>query len=132
KTSALTHCLVNVLLLEVANRNAGGDTAEIPLWLVDGLTAYIQSYNLPTFLVEPNTEMVGNRVKLAGMDGVRDRLANQTPLTFEELSWPDMAHLAGADREYYRDCGQLFVSELLRLNGGKNSLGTMLYDLPSH
>jgi len=35
---ALTRSIVQVLLLEMANRNAGAHGAEIPLWLTEGLT----------------------------------------------------------------------------------------------
>ena len=132
KTATLTRCLVNVLLLEIANRKSTGDTAEIPLWLVDGLTAYLQAFNLPTFVVEPHTQIVGNRVKLAGLDPIRERMSHGTPLTFEELCWPDADKLTGDAREQFRDCAELLVTELLKFPDGKNSLAALLDNLPHH
>ncbi len=94
-TRLLVRALMDTLLLEMANRNAetavrrgsvlagGGD--ERPRWC----------FNLPTFLLQPGEQMAGNRVKLAGLDKVRDQLRRHSPLSFQELSWPTKADADG-------------------------------------
>ena len=57
-------------------------------------------------------------------------LKSSTPLTFDQLSWPDDAQVSGADGGAYRACAQLFVSSLLGLQDGPAHLREMLQDLP--
>src|SRR5208282_28551 len=62
----LEQALVQTLLLELVNRNAGQRSAEIPIWLIDGLSAHLEAYNLPTFILQPGVQMAGSNVRVEG------------------------------------------------------------------
>jgi hypothetical protein len=131
-TRLLVRALVDTLFLELANRGADSQCAEIPFWLVEGMSAQLQSFNLPTFILQPSEQMSGNRVKLEGLDRVRNHLRRHAPLSFQELSWPTEADVDGADSELYRSCSQLFLEQLLQFNDGQRLLREMLRQLPDH
>jgi hypothetical protein len=131
-TRLLVHALMDTLILEMANRNAGSQCAEVPFWLVEGMSAHLQSFNLPTFLLQPSAQMAGNRVKLEGLDKVREELRRHSPLSFQQLSWPTEADADGDSSELYRSCAQLFVEQLLQFKDGNRLLGEMLRQLPEY
>ncbi len=128
----LLRALVQVLLLEMANRNSDSELAEVPLWLVEGMTAHLRAFNLPTFLVQEKTMLVGNRVKLDALDVVRAHLRREQALSFQALSWPDAEQANGRDAGVYRDSAQLLVYELLHLKRGRAELHAMIQQLPTH
>lgn len=130
KSTQLLRALTHVLLLEIANRNAGKEATQIPLWLVEGMMAHLQANNLPTFIVQPKVRTLGNKIELVGMDHVRAALHDRTPLTFQDLSWPEPEKLTGDELKFYQACAQLFVYELLRLKDGRVCLRQMMQDLP--
>ncbi len=128
----LVRWLMQTLFLEMANRRAGSQSAEIPFWLVEGMGAQLQSFNLPTIILQPGEQMSGNRVKLEGLDKVREQLRSHAPLSFQELSWPTEADMAGDGLDLYRSCAQLFLEQLLQFPDGKQHLREMLRQLPEH
>jgi hypothetical protein len=128
----LVRALVDTLFLETANRAAGSQCAEIPFWLVEGMSAQLQSFNLPTFILQPSEQMAGSRVKLEGLDTVRNQLRRHAPLSFQELSWPTQADVDGDGSELYRSCAQLFLEQLLQFKDGQRFLREMLRELPDH
>ncbi len=117
----LVRWLMQTLVLEMANRGARSRSAEIPYWLVEGMSAQLQAFNLPTFILQPGEQMSGNRVKLKGLDAVRDQLRSHPPLSFQELSWPTDADVNGEGLELYRSCSQLFLEQLLQFRDGKRA-----------
>jgi hypothetical protein len=131
-TRLLVRALIDTLFLEMANRNAGSQCAEIPFWLVEGMSAQLQSFNLPTFVLQSGEQMSGNRVKLRGLETVRAQLRQHAPLTFQELSWPTDADVDGDASELYRSCAQLFLEQLLQFKDGSRLLNEMLRQLPDH
>src|SRR5207237_5549990 len=60
----------------------------------------------------------------------RDCLRNHSPLTLDELTWPQDEQFSRENLEIYQSCAQLFVSELLRLRDGRACLREMLARLP--
>jgi len=62
--------------------------------------------------------------------GARRVLRDHAALTFEQLSWPTDAQLAGDDGGVYRASAQLFVNELQALKNGPAHLRAMLETLP--
>jgi hypothetical protein len=132
KPDRLLRALVHVMLLEMANRNAGPETAEIPLWLVEGMTAHLRAFNLPTFLVQENKTMLGNRIKLDALDVVRTHLRNEQALSFQALSWPDTEQADGRTPEIYKDCAQLLVYELLHFKHGRHEMAAFILQLATH
>jgi hypothetical protein len=131
--------MTGVLLLELANRNARARSAEIPAWLTDGLSQELLATAWQEIILSsPNKVMngppVSRTVKTArGLDplaGARRVLRNHAALTFEQLSWPTDAQLAGDDGGAYRASAQLFVNELQALKNGPAHLRAMLETLP--
>jgi len=130
--------MTQALLLEMANRNANEHAADVPLWLAEGSAeTLLSSSEIEVLLPPPRdtvnglqlTSAVVSRLKQNPLMQVHALLSAHTPLTFEELSWPKEEQLAEADA-LYRGCSQLFVSELMRLNGGRACLRAMLAQLP--
>ena len=134
-----TRAMTGVILLEYANRQAQARSAEIPAWLADGLAEEMLAAGSPeTILSVPDKVVNGLPVTRLnatqrGMDplaGVRRVLEQVPPLTFEQLTWPTAAQLAGDDGGAYRASAQLFVDDLLKLKSGPRQLRTMLESLP--
>jgi hypothetical protein len=129
--------MVQVLLLEVANRNAGEHSAEIPAWLIAGLTQQLLASSELELVIPPPVS-IGSGLSVAATDFDHRRenpleqahkeLLQGRLLTFEELSWPTDQQMAGA---VYQGSAQLFVDELLRLKDGRACLREMLAQLPT-
>ena len=132
--------MVSVVLLEFANRNASSTrSAEIPEWLTDGLSQQLLAADGRKIILSSPSRVVNglpqSRVieSQRGMDFLADArrvLRDYPTLTFEQLSWPTGAQLAGTDGGAYRASAQLFVNELLNLKNGPEHLRAMLQSLP--
>jgi hypothetical protein len=130
--------LVQTLLQERANRHAGGRSAEIPFWLTEGLTRHLQDSRagrliLPTprwgvrgLDIDP---VVIEERRRDPLESARQRLRENPPVSLEELSWPTAEKLSGDAGEVFGCSAQLFVTELLRLEGGRACLRAMLDEL---
>jgi hypothetical protein len=144
-----TRALASALLLEFANRTAQSHSAEIPAWLIDGISQQLLAagssetiLSLPskseTLLSLPskttdNLPVTRLDTATSGLDPLADArrvLKNSPALTFEQLSWPTDAQLNGDDGGAYRASAQLFTSELLKLKNGPAQLRTTLATLP--
>jgi hypothetical protein len=133
--------IVQVLLLELANRTSTGRSAEIPLWLLEGVTQHLLAESDIQILFQPahtgaygvglsSTNYMGRRGN--PIDHVRKLFRDRPPLSFEELSWPTDDPLSAENAARYRCSCQLFVSELLRLKNGPACLREMVAQLPEH
>lgn len=124
--------VVQVLLMEMANRRAGERPAELPPWLAPGLAAQLLA-DAPTFLIpELYTRTV--RLQRPG-DSLRPALAAIRaggPLTLDQLNLPEDDYLEGPLAKRYESCARVLVVSLLRLNDGGESLGRMIAQLPDH
>jgi hypothetical protein len=137
--SHFTRALVSTLLLEFADRNAQSHFAEIPAWLVDGLSQQLQAENSSEIILSSPDKIMNGLVQnrtvatQSGLDplaGARETLRNYPALTFQQLSWPTTTQCFGDDNGAYRASAQLFVNELLDLQDGAASLRVMLQKLP--
>jgi len=126
----LMRSLIQTLLLEIANRQAGVQSAEIPLWLVEGISADLQANNFPTFILQPGQSWSSDVVWNKGSASVPLELVRHPALTFQQLSWPQASDLTAEGLPLYRSCAQLFLEELLRLNDGGACLRSMIRQLP--
>jgi hypothetical protein len=144
--------IVQTLLLELANRHAGQRSAEVPLWLVEGLTQRLVASSETDLILEPQPgesksgsgsspnvlwvwKQVGinnQGIKRDLLFDVRRILGNNAPLSFNDLSLPEADQFDGFKWEIYKGCAQLFVHQLLSLNAGQNSLRSMLNILPRY
>ncbi|HWH71502.1 MAG TPA: hypothetical protein VNT26_19150 [Candidatus Sulfotelmatobacter sp.] len=133
--------MVQVLLLEVANRHAEARAAELPIWLTEGLTQQLlTSRELEIILPPPRVAHNGigfTSTLVAGrkdhpLEQAHKELSARGLLTFQQLSWPAPEQLEGEAGEFYRSSAQVFVNELLGLKEGRACLRTMLEELPQH
>lgn len=124
--------LFQTLFLEMANRNAGVQSAEIPLWLVEGMIAHLQSISLQDLMLQPGQSVSDSIVWKKGAEMVPEELRQHPALAFQELSWPRESDLTKEGLPLYRSCARLFLEGLLRLENGKGCLRDMIDQLPEH
>lgn len=132
--------VVQALLLELANRQATQRSAEVPFWLVEGLTQKLLNSRQRQLILEP-PEFSIRGVKIDPtmfersdndwLENARRVLRDRPPMTLEELSWPHAEEFAGPNGEAFRSSAQLFVTELLRLKGGRDRLRETIGGLAS-
>jgi hypothetical protein len=132
--------LAHVLLLEIANRGAGSQPAEIPTWLAEGLACELRASSERELLLPPpeinvhglviGPQLVNDERRTDPLTRAQQVLRAQPPLSFEQLSWPGDRPLDGVAGEGYRRSAQLFVNQLLRLKNGRSNLQDMLNQLP--
>jgi hypothetical protein len=134
----LVRVLVQLLLQEMANRRATDHVAEIPAWLTEGFTQqFLNSRAVEIILPPPNQSfgalMLGPTVIQARqrdpLELARGVLRDQPPLSLADLSWPGPDQIDSVAGETFRCSAQLFVTELLRLNQGREHLRAMINDL---
>jgi hypothetical protein len=133
--------LVKVLLLEMANRNARLHIAEIPPWLSEGLSRQLLASDAREVILPPPqmsdaglrmTALLVNARKNNPLELAHKELSENTPLSFQQLSWPVPDQLTGEPGELYRSCAQFFVHQLLALPDGPASVRSVLEDLPKY
>jgi hypothetical protein len=133
--------VLQVLLLELANRTAETRAAEIPLWLIEGFSQLLLASNEVEIILPPprgnanglnSTAMFVSTRKESLREQAQKRLRGRPALTFENLSWPTEDQLAGNKGDLYSGSALLFVGELLRLPDGPACLRAMLAQLPQN
>ena len=136
----LARALTSVFLLDYANRNGGANSADVPAWLVEGLSQEILDETMKDVILSTPDQTVNNipvdRVNLTerGTDSLgttRAVLQTYSILTFQQLCWPMDMQLSGEDGGVYRASAQLFVDELLSLRDGPAELRATLDALPN-
>lgn len=140
KVERFVRAVVQVVLLEIANRRAGENSAEIPRWLGEGMTQHILASEPDVLLhaaqlLHPAGSPDGVRRELRAPDSLaraRKTLAERPALTFDELSWPTPEHARGERLQLYQHSAQAFVHYLLRLNQGEVALRDFLTLLPAN
>jgi hypothetical protein len=133
--------VVQVLLLEMANRTAETRAAEIPQWLTEGFAQLLLASNEGEIILPPpqskanglnfSTTVVTTR-RQGLREQVQKKLRGRPPLSFENLSWPAEDELSSDTGDLYSGSAQLFVGELLRLPDGPACLRAMLAQLPQN
>lgn len=131
-STRLVRVMVEVLLAEFAQREAGERQVEFPPWLVPGFTTHLQAGPLAGIVLAPNRSVLRTRGKTNPLAAVRAHLQSVSALTVDQLNWPAEDQFDGANAEHYEACAHLFVHELLRLRGGADCLREMLTLLPQH
>ena len=133
--------LVEVNLMEIANRTPSVRSAEIPDWLTEGLTAQLLvSRSIEIILPPPKLDVRGIQVTPWVVEEVNyqplalahAQLRTNTPLTLEQLSWPTAEAFRGRKGESYRHCSQLFVHRLLQLPKGSQLMNAFIRNLHRH
>jgi hypothetical protein len=136
-----TRAVVQVLLMELANRGSSGRLAEIPAWLAEGMTERLLAFNRLEIILPPPRDTI-NGVSFAATRATerlddpvahaRQQLNGQTPLTFDQLSWQATDQLSDNAAQVYRASAEMFLGELLRFRDGPTRLASMLARLPGY
>jgi hypothetical protein len=136
----LVSALIQVLLLETANRSTA-QSAEIPAWLVQGLSREVQLSAQNELIVEPAKRtsaatplryVFNSSRRTDPLAQAHDVLLAVPPLTLDQLSWPADWQFTGGAGEAYRCSAQLFVHDLLQLHDGRSAMQALLKELPQH
>lgn len=127
----LVRGLVEVVLLELANRNAQAQLVQPPLWLTEGLSGLIVSEQGRTLVAEANAFLIVAQRKAERLNLARQLFRDEGPATFNELSWPDATKLSNPDAWLrYQAAAQLFTQELLNEPDGRAGVQAFLRGLP--
>lgn len=135
----LIRMLVEAVLLDYANRTGTDRAAEIPPWLADGFAYHLLANRGDELILETPrynangvnfTQLDTSRQRVSELERAHKTLVGETPLTFEELSWPGDDQLRGRDQERYRASAQVFAIHLLRLRNGATCYREFLAALP--
>lgn len=131
----LVRGLVHVLLLEIANRGAGMRSAEIPLWLSEGLTQELLRSG-PGVLTLMAPQRTVNQVSQfpSGWQGirpdplqaVRERLQAHAAFSLSRLGEVQADQLSEETWRTFQACAHLLVHELLRLPDGRWAMQNLL------
>lgn len=136
--------IVQVLLLEIANRRPGARSVEIPPWLLEGLTRELLVSGTRDELIppppQPTSDIMRPPASFTIVDSRREnplgeahqKLTIAPPLSFQELSWPSPEQWGPTVSDVFRDSAQLFVDRLLALKNGRGCLLAMIQLLPEH
>lgn len=126
----LVRGLVQVLVMELANRPAQWQPAVPPLWLNEGLAARV--WQLYGFGLMAQPESFTSQTIQQGdpMQHTRLCLSTNEPLTFSQLSLPEPTLLAPAGFSLYQHHANLLVHEILRLRLGRERLVAFIQQLP--
>jgi hypothetical protein len=139
--SRYARAMVQVLLLELANRTGPSRAVEVPLWLIEGFSQLLLASNeFEIILPPPRTSANGLAVNAAlfkarketPLQQAQKNLRGRPPLSFEDLSWPSEQAWAGDPSGLYPGSALLFVGELLRLPEGRVGLRAMINQLPQY
>jgi hypothetical protein len=128
ETYRLTKAIMQVLLQDYSNR-AARRSAELPSWLVEGMTRQVLSGLVPASVANRKPQTVERR----GFDRLeRTRAYFQTnnPLTIQELSFSNLPGMNLEERFRYESSAHLLVHELLRLRGGPALMSAFIQSLP--
>ncbi len=131
--ATVVRAVVQALLLELANRAAGGGRpAEIPLWLLEGASqAVLHARAAPTL---PQPESRANIISRRPdpMAAARATLARRAPLGFDDLGLPEPDRMSAEDWEVFSACAHLFLHELAALPDGRPRLAPFIQTLPRY
>ena len=123
--------MVEMMLLEMANRNSQSRPVELPPWLAEGLTSILAVEGLSSLTLSPQVTLAHQISVKDPMASVKKVLGTRPPLTLDELNWPKEDDWSSDQDEVYEMCAHLMVSELLRLENGSWCLARMLELLPA-
>jgi hypothetical protein len=130
----LSAAVLQVLLVELANRSATNEQVDVPRWLLAGLVSEMQASQLQSLTLQPDVQTDVRRSheqrNLDPLDRLRERFQTEAPLSFEEMSWPETLETNKAN--VFQDSAQLFVHELLRMNNGRLAMRQFIRELPAH
>jgi transposase-like protein len=133
----LVRGLVQALLTEMANRGTARKSAEIPTWLIEGLTLQTLIQIGPDLMVDsvPVNSVRRSVREIRGTDSLAEAhrfFRIQKPMGFSELSEAPSGNPTGNLMARYQFSTQLLVARLLEMEDGHAKLSRMLRNLPDY
>lgn len=127
----LVRALVEVVLLEAANRERGEHVGLPPLWVNEGVAFLVIADQGRDLVLEGHKAVRRNERKLSLLTEARRMLDGRSPLLFSELSFPP-DNLPGDAAQWpaYQASAALLTHELLSDESGRRSMGQFLRGLP--
>ena len=127
-STLLVRSLVEVLLLEIANRENEGSLSPIPLWLSEGITTLLMvAESGPELVPQMDRDFKDPRRPLDPVAAIAGRTAGRAPLGFETLAQPPEALLGDTNRfAWFQGSSALLVHQLRSLGGNSGSLGRLV------
>lgn len=135
---------VGLFLLEIANRMATERSAEVPVWLIDGIATELSQSALidlsPSFTdqiqVGGSNPSLGRIVPTQRRQdpilATRSFLGQNVPVSVAELFFPTTDHTVGNKTTLYRRSAHFFFRQLASLPAGKASLQQFIASLSSY
>lgn len=135
---------VGIFLLEMANRMADERSAEVPIWLIDGIATELSQ----SALVDLSPSFT-NQIQVGGLNpglgritipqrkedpliGTRNFLSRNIPVSVSELFFPTQQHLGGNRTAAYQRSAHFFFRQLASIRAGKASLQQFISSLSSY
>jgi hypothetical protein len=137
----LVRALVQVLLLETANRGAQSRSAEIPLWFSEGITQHLIHSTLLDLVVQPPNlssdrvparSHVWERVRPDPLAAARERLASHAAFSFSRMGEIEADGLPEETWKTFQASAHVFVHHLLQWPGAFACAANMLDALPHY
>lgn len=129
----LVRALVEVVLLEAANREAGDRVGLPPLWLNEGMTGLVLAENGRDLVIEGHTAVLRNERRPGALEEVRRVLSGRPPLLIGDLSFPpDALATDPAGWTHYQASASLLVHELMLDGEGIAAMGRFLQFMPRY
>ncbi len=129
----LVRALVEVVLLEAANREAGDRVGLPPLWLNEGMTGLVLAEHGRDLVIEGHTAVLRNERRPGALAEVRRVLEGRPPLSFGDLSFPsDTLANDPAAWMQYQASASLLVHELMLDGEGVAAMGRFLQGMPRY
>lgn len=132
--------LTEVVVRELANRGAGGQGAEIPAWLREGLCRRILALDDPRLVLPSADDRGGRPVPLPVTDlhmtdpltRAHEVLSGVGTITFQELTWADETRMGPEEAGVFGCAAQLLVTRLVQFPDGHACLRNFVAGLSQH
>lgn len=122
--------IVDVVLIEIANRPGPENLFVPPLWFSEGLTTLLLGESGRELVPELNREFKDPKRSINPLGLALQKLSSSQPLSFEQLGYPTESDIADANKlAVFQGSSALFVHELFSISGGENLVGRFLVNL---
>jgi hypothetical protein len=133
----LVRAIVQVSLLEIGNTGSVAKSAEVPFWLIEGVTASLIAEAGPDLVLQSIPTGLMRRSVRESQKGdplafAREQFRSRNPLSFVELNMPTAELLSGENEVFYRSSAHFFLEQLLQLPQSRACLFKMVQLLPRY
>ena len=127
----LVRALVEAVLLEASNREAGDRVAQPPLWLSEGVAGIVMALHGRDLVPQGQTAVTHSERRANVVTAARARLGGANPMPFGELSFPTTDGVRdAASWARFQGSSMLLVHELLSDDAGRAAMRDTMRRLP--